>query len=89
MTEHTRDERDAAIDKLQAELDRAEAKLKELEAAGRSRAANSDFKHAIAERRDRARASMERLRQGGSDAWDELKGGFSRAYEDLREAVRR
>ena len=36
---------------------------------------------------DLARYKLTLLRKGGQSAWTEMKGGFERAYHDLKEAL--
>ena len=61
------DTRDALIDKLRREIERAGERLHELEAAGRSRAANQDLRDAVAARRDQAREVLARLDATAAD----------------------
>lgn len=83
------DERDAAISRLQSEIDRADARLRELREAGHSRAANCEFQTAIMQRQEQAREILDRIRTASADAWPSLRSTVERAYDDLHVVVER
>ncbi len=75
---------DLEIKRLDARIDLAKAHLakQKVDAEAEARSLLS----AVEEKRDEARARLERLRDSGSDAWDEASRGASKAWQELKVA---
>ena len=80
----------------QAYQKKEEARLEELEATAaklRARAAKAGAEakikvlEAVDRDSDTARQRLEAIKESGSDAWEELRGGFEQAFEDLKRSV--
>jgi hypothetical protein len=85
--------REAYKQKLQAELEGAEAKIAQLRAAAKSRSADAqlDFNRRVAQLEDKLAAAKARLGELGSatdDAWEQMKAGAESAWQSLTESMR-
>jgi predicted nuclease with TOPRIM domain len=87
------DTKEAYLEKLQGKLDEWRAEIDRLKAkAAQSKA---DLKLQIDNRikdleaqSQEAQEKFQQLRQASGDAWEDLKGGVTRAWADLGEAVK-
>ena len=91
-------QRDEAVKQAKAALDDADARMRRLE-----RKLDADWDKMDAAARQRARATREAMRRernqlaewygglkhGSSDAWDEVKSGFAKSYDDLGKSLAR
>lgn len=78
--------------KIEAELELAQAKLAELKARAKSSTADVRIKYAkqadeFEKKFDVAKVKLKELGEAGEDAWDHLKDGVENAWGALREAV--
>jgi len=87
-------EKDAYQKKLEAKLDEWRAELQRLKA--KAAGAEADVEIELKERlidlrakRDHAELRLEKLRNAGEGAWQELKSGIERAVDDFGQAVKR
>lgn len=73
-----------------------EARLEELEATAaklRARAVKAGAEarikalEAVDQNSDTARRRLEAIKEAGGDAWEELRGGFEQAVQDLKRSV--
>ncbi|SDW57629.1 hypothetical protein [Nitrosomonas communis] len=81
--------------KLEAEIEQAETKLKDLKAEAKSSAADAQIRMQYDQRTqeleqhiDNAKAKLKELGGASEDAWEELKEGIENAWDSLRNAVR-
>lgn len=76
---------EAKLDQWAAEIDKLQAKAAEAGADARV-----EYQRQVDELRDKqkdARAKLDELDDAGGDAWEDLKGGIEKAWEDLGSAV--
>jgi hypothetical protein len=96
IKDYSVEQRDEAVKQAKAALDDADARMRRLE-----RKLDADWDKMDAAARQRARATREAmrrernqlaewyggLRHGSSDAWDEVKSGFAKSYDELRRSL--
>ena len=81
--------------KLEAEIEQAEAKLKDLKAEAKSSAADAQIRMQYERRTeeleqyiDDAKAKLKELGGASEDTWEDIKDGVENAWNSLRNAVR-
>jgi len=81
--------------KLEAEIEQAEAKLKDLKTEAKSSAADGSIRTQYDERTkeleqciDAAKAKLKELGRANEDAWENLKDGAESTWNTLRMAAR-
>lgn len=84
--------RDAYVAKLKAQLDQWNAEIDKLEAKGRELQADTQVSYNeklenLRTRRDEATAKLKELQTASEGAWEDLKAGTEMAWDSLREAV--
>lgn len=84
--------RDAYVEKLKAQLDQWNAEIDKLEAKGRELQADAQVSYNkrledLRIRRDAAAAKLKEIQEAGESAWEDLKAGTEMAWDSLREAV--
>jgi chromosome segregation ATPase len=94
VTAETQEAQKAYRRKLRAQLDEWEAELNKLQARTEKAAADVRLKkeeqlRRLRENKDALRAKLEALQTAGGDAWDRLKEGTDKAWNDFKEAVGR
>lgn len=87
------EKRDAYVQKMKAKLDEWNADIAKLEAKARQKDAEAreDVEGRIEElkaKRKTVEDDLDKLRQAGSDAWEDLKAGFEMAADSLGESLR-
>jgi len=83
------DTRDAYVQKMKAELDKWSARIGKLEAeAKQNQAVVQEQIEALKKKRQTSEANLEKVRQAGEDAWEDLKVGFESALSSLGDAIR-
>jgi chromosome segregation ATPase len=92
--EHEMSEKDALIDKLEAERKRAEAELETLQAQVQSKAADAALPQQYETQRRELESGgddiddrLQQLQEGGEAAFAELKEGAERALDRLKSAL--
>jgi ElaB/YqjD/DUF883 family membrane-anchored ribosome-binding protein len=85
--------KEAYKQKLEAEVELAQAKLAELKAEAKISAADTRIKYDeqiedLGRKVDTAKAKMNELGEASDDAWEHLKDGAENAWDKLRESVR-
>jgi hypothetical protein len=85
--------KEAYKQKIQAELDLAQAKLAELKARAKTEVADSRVKYArqvedLEQKLDTAKAKLKELGEAGEDAWERVKDGVENAWGALSAAIR-
>lgn len=85
------DARLAYQQKVEAELNKLNAKISELKVkADRARADASAQYHGLMEelyaKRDAAQLKLQQLQEAGEDAWQEMQTGFEKAFNELNKA---
>lgn len=85
------DQKDDAVEHGEEALDKADAKIEELE--GKAAKASGDAKvqyrkeiEKLKKMRANAAQKLDELKKSSADAWDDSKQGFTEAYEDLHKA---
>jgi predicted nuclease with TOPRIM domain len=85
--------REVYVEKMKAKLDEWNAEIDKLEA--RSRQVEADAKkvyqkqiESIKEKRRETRENFDKMRQAGEGAWQDLKAGVENAAASLGEAIR-
>lgn len=86
-------ERDAYVEKFEAELDQLNARIDAIEAKAKKAKADARIKHEkeldqLRAQRDAARSKLDDLRSASGDAWHELKGGFERSWNEFSDSVK-
>lgn len=84
--------KDEFVEQLKAKLDQWSAEIDQLEAKAREKKAQAaiDYQAQIAELKSKRDVAAEKLRevQGASgDAWENLKAGTQRIWDDLKNTV--
>jgi len=85
--------KEAYKQKVEAELELAQAKLAEFKAQAKSSAADARIKHAkqvdeLEQKVDTTRAKLKELGEASDDAWEQLKVGVEAAWGALSAAIR-
>jgi len=85
--------KEAYKQKIEAELELAQAKLAEFKAQAKSSAADSRIKHAkqvdeLEQKVDATKAKLKELGEASDDAWEQLKVGVETAWGALSAAIR-
>jgi peptidoglycan hydrolase CwlO-like protein len=85
-------DKNAYVQKLEAELELLQARVAELKAKTKSAAADVQIQHGnlleeVEQKFNAAKARLKELKETGSDAWEHLKEGTEKAWETLRGAV--
>jgi VIT1/CCC1 family predicted Fe2+/Mn2+ transporter len=85
--------KEAYKQKIEAELELAQAKLAEFKAQAKSSAADARIKHAkqvdeLEQKVDTTRAKLKELGEASDDAWEQLKVGVESAWGALSAAIR-
>jgi hypothetical protein len=85
--------KEAYKQKIEAELELAQAKLAELKAKAKISTADARLKHAkqvgeIEQRVSATRAKLKELGEASEDAWEQLKGGVESAWAAPSVAIR-
>jgi hypothetical protein len=96
LAKYTIQQRDEALKSAKAALDDADARMRSLDrkierewdqmdqaARNRARAAQS----ALRKERDEAARWYARLKDSSAESWDEVKSGFIRSYESLKDSL--
>lgn len=85
-------ERQAYIDKMHAQLDAADARIKKLQATAKN--ATADSRIELQRRLDELRAQrktisekMNSLQNATADSWSDVKSGFERAWGEFKSSV--
>ena len=87
------DARDAYVNKMKAKLEEWNADIAKLEAKARQKEADAQQQYqakiaSLKEKRQTVEEHLDKMRQAGTDAWDDLKAGFEMAADSLGEALR-
>jgi len=82
--------RDEFVAQMQAKLDEWNAEIEELEAKARKQKAQAtaDYHARIAElkdKRDEAAKKLKEVQNASDDAWEELKTGAERIWDDVKQ----
>lgn len=85
--------KEAYKEKIEAEVDLAQAKLAELKAQAKSSAADAHMKYddqidKLQQKVDDTRGKLKELGEAGEDSWEQLKDGIEHTWNDLNSAVR-
>lgn len=85
-------ERDAYIEKAKAQLDRWNAEIDKLEARARELSADGEIAYRdtlqdLHGKRDALEQQLEETRQSGEQAWTDLKVGLDAAWQNLSDAI--
>ncbi len=85
--------KEAYKQKIEAELELAQAKLAEFKAQAKSSAADARIKHAkqveeLEQKVDATKAKLKELGEASDDAWEQLKVGVESAWGALSAAIR-
>lgn len=85
--------KEAYKQKIEAQVELAEAKLIELKAKAKSSAADARIKYEeqineIEQAVDATKAKLKELGEASEDAWEHLKDGVEHAWKELSDAVR-
>lgn len=85
--------KEAYENKLQAQLDLWRAEADKLQAKARGAGADTQIKmneeaEALRARIDKAQTKLNGLKDSGTEALDDLKGGFEQSWADLGDAVK-
>ena len=85
--------KEAYKQKIEAELELAQAKLAEFKAQAKSSAADTRIKYAkhfdeLEQKVDTTRAKLKELGEASDDAWEQLKVGVESAWGALSAAIR-
>ena len=85
--------KEAYKQKMEAELELAQAKLAEFKAQAKSSAADARIKHAkqadeLEQKVDVTKAKLKELGEASDDAWEQLKVGVESAWGALSAAIR-
>lgn len=78
----------AYSEKVQAELDKMNARIDELKAKANQAKADASVEYQtqieeLSSKRDAAKAKLEEIQQTSEDAWEDVKGGFEGAWNEL------
>ncbi len=84
--------KEAYKQKMEAELELAQAKLAEFRAQAKSSAADMRIKHAkqvdeLEQKVDATKVKLKELGEAGDDAWEQLKTGVESAWSTLSAAI--
>ena len=85
--------RDAYKQKMEAELERAQARLTELKATAKSKVADARIEcdkqvaH-LEERMAATRSKLKELADAGDDAWETIKDGVEEAWASLSDGIK-
>jgi hypothetical protein len=84
--------KDAYKQKIEAELELAQAKLLELKAHVKNSTADVRIKYAklsddLEHRYETTKSKLKELNDAGDEAWEKLKGGVEHAWKDLKQAI--
>ena len=87
------DTRDAYVKKMKAKLDEWNAEIAKLEAQAKQKEADAQVRYqdeieTLKDRRNAAKEKLDKIREGGSEAWNDLKGGFEQAVDSIGDALR-
>ncbi len=85
--------KEAYKEKIEAEVDLAQAKLAELKAQARSSTADARIKYddqidKLQQRVDATRDKLKELGESGEDSWEQLKDSIEHTWKTLNSAVR-
>ncbi len=85
-------EKETLRKKLEAELDAAEAKLRELTAKAKSKAGDAAGEYeeqiaALKQHVEKGRDALARIADASDEAWDSIRGGLESAWGSMRKAV--
>jgi hypothetical protein len=85
--------KEAYKQKIEAELELAQAKLAKFKAQAESSAADARIKYAkqvgeLEQKVDATKAKLKELGEASDDAWEQLKGGVESAWGALSAAIR-
>ena len=85
--------KEAYKQKIEAELELAQAKLAEFKAQAKSSAADARIKNAkqvddLEQKIDATKAKLKELGEASDDAWEQLKVGVESAWDALSTAIR-
>jgi mevalonate kinase len=85
--------KEAYKQKIEAELELAQAKLAEFKAQAKSSAADARIKYAkqvdeLEQKVDVTKAKLKELGEASDDAWEQLKDGVESAWATLSAAIR-
>jgi phage tail tape-measure protein len=85
--------RDAYVKKIKAKLDEWNAEIAKLEAQARKQEADTQLKleeqiESLKKKRQSTEDDLDKLRQAGSNAWEDLKTGVENAASSSGDAIR-
>lgn len=85
--------RDAYVEKTKAKLDEWNAEIAKLEAKAKHKEADAQMKieeqiETLKKKRKSTEEDLDKLRQAGESAWEDLKAGVENAATSLGEAIR-
>jgi septal ring factor EnvC (AmiA/AmiB activator) len=85
--------RDAYVKKMKAKLDEWNAEIAKLEAQARKQEADTQLKleeqiESLKKKRQSTEDDLDKLRQAGGNAWEDLKTGVENAASSLGDAIR-
>ena len=82
----------AYLDKVQARVDRWDAEISRLEAAARETTADAKIEYlrqvdGMRQKRDEVLKRISDIKNAGTEAWEELKGGVDRILHDIESTI--
>ncbi|MFO7714453.1 hypothetical protein [Desulfosarcina sp.] len=85
--------RDAYVKKMKAKLDEWNAEIAKLEAKARQHKADAQMNYeeqieSLKNKRKSTERDLDKLRQAGGNAWEDLKTGVENAASSLKDAIR-
>jgi predicted nucleic acid-binding Zn-ribbon protein len=76
----------AQLDQWNAEIDKMQAKMREAEADSKIR--YQKRLEEMRKRRDEATEQLIKMQKAGDQAWDDLRSGFEKSWEQIQSAFR-
>jgi predicted nucleic acid-binding Zn-ribbon protein len=79
------EQRQAEMDKWNAEIEALEAKIKTAAGDAKAKLAHEEQINALRQKRDEAKAKLSEIRTAGDDRWEDLKDGLEHTWTSIKD----
>ena len=79
------EKRQAEIDKWNAEIENLETKITAAGADAKAKLAHEEHMNALRQQRDQARAKLAEIQAAGDDKWEDLKDGLESVWTSIKD----
>jgi chromosome segregation ATPase len=79
------EKRQAEIDKWNAEIENLEAKITEVDADAKAKLEHEEHMAALRQKRDEAKAKLAEIQAAGDDTWEGLKDGLEHTWTAIKD----